>query len=305
MTMPMPFHHHQQTHLSGYQPIRAFGFNPVNLSARRVTSINPAVSEHKISAKPMPRALTPGKSAEEQLTLNPAIKSQGFWGKPVKSAFVPVGSAKKRVKMNPTVSVHEICAKPITKEEKSELYYTKDDYNMTILEVKAIALTHQLPQVREGDTSIRSNCMVAAEADGFLRGIELLIYPQRFQNKLVARRALIKYQTHLETNCKDVMLEQKAKAMRMASEKLSAWSQLVAKETARLDSVRAYDADYLIPLNVATVKFSSYPDVTFTKRESGHEVKRVTCTSEDPPRPFKRARTMNLRHSQDEDEDKE
>mmetsp|Transcript_12171 Transcript_12171/g.18780 ORF Transcript_12171/g.18780 Transcript_12171/m.18780 type:complete len:266 (-) Transcript_12171:141-938(-) len=237
---------------------------------------------------------------KKRVTLN-ATKAQGFWGKPVKSAFVPVGSAKKRVKMNPTVSVHEICAKPITKEEKSELYYTKDDYNMAILEVNAIALTHQLPHVSEEDTSKRSNCMVVAEADGFLRGIELLIYPQRFQNKLVARRALIKYQTHLETNCKDVTLEQKAKAMRMASEKLSAWSQLVAQETARLDSVRAYDANYLIPLNDATVKFSSYPDVSFTKRESGHEVKRVTPTSEDPPRPFKRARAMNLRHSHDEE----
>eukprot|EP00985_Skeletonema_marinoi_P003567 scaffold1542_cov143-Skeletonema_marinoi.AAC.16 len=237
---------------------------------------------------------------KKRVTLN-ATKAQGFWGKPVKSAFVPVGSAKKRVKMNPTVSVHEICAKPITKEEKSELYYTKDDYNMIILEVKAIALTHQLPHVSEEDTSKRSNCMVVAEADGFLRGIELLIYPQRFQNKLVARRALIKYQTHLETNCNGITLEQKAKAMRIASEKLSAWSQLVAQETARLDSVRAYDANYLIPLNVATVKFSSYPDVPFTKRESGHEVKRVTPTSEDPPRPFKRARAMNLRHSHDEE----
>ena len=142
--------------------------------------------------------------------------------------------------------------------------------------------------------------MVAAEADGFLRGIELLIYPQRFQNKLVARRALIKYQTHLETNCNGITREQKAKAMRMASEKLSAWSQLVAQETARLDSLRAYDADYLIPLDDATVKFSSYPDVTFKKRESGHEVKRVTPTSEDPPRPFKKARVMNLRHSHEE-----
>jgi len=280
MTMPMPFHHHQQTHLSGYQPIRAFGFEPVNLSARRVTSINPAVTEHKISAKHMPRALTPGKSEKEQLTLNPAIKAQEFFAKPVKSAFTPVGSAKKRVTMNPTVTVHEICAKPITKEEKSELYYTKDDYNMTILEVKAIALTHQLLHVSEEDTSKRSNCTVAAEADGFLRGIESLVYPQRFQNKLVARRALIKYQRHLQTNCNGITLEQKAKAMRMASEKLSAWSHLVAQETARLDSLRAYDANYLIPLNDATVKFSSYPDVTFTKRESGHEVKRVTPTSD-------------------------
>mmetsp|Transcript_3012 Transcript_3012/g.4548 ORF Transcript_3012/g.4548 Transcript_3012/m.4548 type:complete len:300 (+) Transcript_3012:109-1008(+) len=294
MTMPMPFHHQQQPHLSRYQyqPMKVFGLGPV-FSARRVTSINPAVSERKIRAEPMPRALmlTPVKSAKEQLTLN-ATKAQELCAQPVKSAFKRVRFAKKRVTLNPTVSVHEICAKPITKEEKSELYYTKDDYDMTILEVKAIALTHQLPHVSEEDTSTRSNCMVAAEADGFLRGIELLIYPQRFQNKLVARRALIKYQTHLETNCNGVTPEQKAKAMRMAGEKLSAWSHLVAKETARLDSLRAYDADYLIPLNDATVKFSSYPDVTFKKRESGHEVKRVTPTSEDPPRPFKKARAI-------------
>ena len=230
-----------------------------------------------------------------------AIKAQEFCAQPVKSAFKRVCSNKNRVKMNPTVSVHEICAEPITKEEKSELYYTKDDYNMAVLKVKAIALTHQLPHVSEEDTSKRSNCMVAAEADGFLRGIELLIYPQRFQNKLVARRALIKYQSHLETNCNGITLEQKAKAMRMASEKLSAWSQLVAQETARLDSLRAYDANYLIPLNDAKVIFSSYPDVTFTKRESGHEVKRVTCTSEDPPRPFKKARAMNLQHGHDKE----
>mmetsp|Transcript_26359 Transcript_26359/g.39840 ORF Transcript_26359/g.39840 Transcript_26359/m.39840 type:complete len:302 (-) Transcript_26359:1596-2501(-) len=294
MTMPMPFHHQQQPHLSRYQyqPMKVFGLGPV-FSARRVTSINPAVSERKIRAEPMPRALmlTPVKSAKEQLTLN-ATKAQELCAQPVKSAFKRVRFAKKRVTLNPTVSVHEICAKPITKEEKSELYYTKDDYDMTILEVKAIALTHQLPQASEEDTSERSNCMVAAEADGFLRGIELLIYPQRFQNKLVARRALIKYQTHLETNCNGVTPEQKAKAMRMAGEKLSAWSHKVARETARLDSIRAYDAEYLIPLDDQQVEFTPFPELTFKRKASfQEEVRRVTPEPEDPPRPlFKKAR---------------
>mmetsp|Transcript_14582 Transcript_14582/g.24513 ORF Transcript_14582/g.24513 Transcript_14582/m.24513 type:complete len:235 (-) Transcript_14582:75-779(-) len=217
----------------------------------------------------------------------------------------PVTSTKKRVRMNPTVLVQEFSVQPLTEEEKSELYYTRSDMNNFILDVKDIAYSHQLTQTMSKTDCIRAQDNIAVESDGFLRGIELQIYPQRAQNKLIARRALLKYQTYLQTQRIDITPEQKATAMRAASEKLSAWSQLVAKETARLDSLRAYDADYLIPLDDATVKFSSYPDVTFTKRESGHEVKRVTCTSEDPPRPFKRARTMNLRHSQDEDEDKE
>eukprot|EP00986_Skeletonema_menzelii_P012869 scaffold7268_cov159-Skeletonema_menzelii.AAC.2 len=115
---------------------------------------------------------------------------------------------------------------------------------------------------------------VAAEEDGFLRGIEMLIYPQRSQNKLIARRALIKYQTYLQTQRTDITAEQKASAMRTASEKLSKWSHLVAQETARLDSLRAYDAEYLIPLDDQRVEFSTSPEHMFKKT-----------------RPFKKART--------------
>mmetsp|Transcript_27221 Transcript_27221/g.38965 ORF Transcript_27221/g.38965 Transcript_27221/m.38965 type:complete len:221 (+) Transcript_27221:191-853(+) len=194
------------------------------------------------------------------------------------NAFMPVSSSKtkKRVTMNSTVSVHEFSANPMTKEEKSDLYYTKDDYNTTILEVKAIALTHQQPQVSyNSNSSNSSNCLVAAEADGFLRGIESHLYPQRVHNRFVARRALIKYQTHLKTNYEGITPDQQAKAMRTASEKLNAWSHLVAQETARLDSIRAYDADYLIPLVGAPVEFSSYSEFTFKRRESDQEVNRV------------------------------
>lgn len=221
-------------------------------------------------------------------------------------ASTPNIFSKKTVTLNPTVSVHEISTQPMTKEEKSELYITIDDYNATILEVKAIALKHQQLQVQisEENKSKSSNCMgvVAAGAEDIFRGTESRLYPQRFQNRLVARKALIKYQTHLQTNHAGITPQQKANAMRTASEKLSAWSQLVAQETARLDSLRAYDADYyLIPLDDAPVQFSSSPHGTFKSRGSVQVLKvgRVTPTptSEGTPRPSKKARVMSCRPS--------
>jgi hypothetical protein len=167
----------------------------------------------------------------------------------------------KKVTLNPIVSVHEISAKPKTKEEKAELFITNDDYNMAVLEVKAIALTHQ-PKAQMSDED-KSNSsifmwMVAADAHDFLRGTEKYLFPKRFQNRLVVRKALIMYQTHLQKNYAGITLEQKAKAMRTASEKLSAWSQLIARETARIETQRAYDAaDYMIPLDDAPVQVSS------------------------------------------------
>jgi hypothetical protein len=89
----------------------------------------------------------------------------------------------------------------------------------------------------------------------------------------------------------DITPEQKAKAMRTASEKLTLWSHLVAQETARLDSLRAYDSDYLIPLDDLPVQFSPFPSITVKRKESFEEVRRVTSDSKDvPPRPFKKAR---------------
>mmetsp|Transcript_10139 Transcript_10139/g.15389 ORF Transcript_10139/g.15389 Transcript_10139/m.15389 type:complete len:212 (-) Transcript_10139:61-696(-) len=199
--------------------------------------------------------------------------------------------------MNPTVLVHDIIGlKSLTKQKKSQIFYSKDDYNMTVLEIKAIVLTNQPPETpyttsctSEEDNNSSNSRMLADEADDFLRGIELQMYPQRFQNKLVARKALLKYQTYLHEKRTKMTPEQKAEAMRKASEKLSTWSHLVAQETARLDSIRAYDRDYLIPLNGVPVQFSTYPDLTFQRKGSeDQQVPRVT--SEDRPHPFKKAR---------------
>mmetsp|Transcript_7396 Transcript_7396/g.10784 ORF Transcript_7396/g.10784 Transcript_7396/m.10784 type:complete len:224 (-) Transcript_7396:707-1378(-) len=212
------------------------------------------------------------------------------------SAFTPIKSSKKRFTLKKFVCVHEFEAQPMTKEEKAELYYTKDELKMINLEVGAIfALSNQLSQTQQTtcrtdnqDNNKSSNCVLAIEADAILRGLEFCIYPQRFQNKLVARRALLKYQSHLQTKYPNISPEEKAKAMKTASKKLSAWPKLVALETARLDSRRAYDAEYLIPLDDSPVKFSSLPALA-KRRVSFKEVRRVAF--EDVPRhPFKRAR---------------
>lgn len=216
------------------------------------------------------------------------------------SAFTPVifKSSKKRVALQPIVSVHEVEAHPMTKEEKAELYYTKDDLKMINLEVRAIfALSNQLPQTtrttccidNQEESNESSDCILPiGAADAFLRGLEFCVYPQRFHNKLVAQRALLKYQSHLQMNYPNISPEEKAKAMKTASKKLSAWSKLVALETARLDSLRAYDADYLIPLDDPPVKFSSLPTLPATRKKSYKEVRRVAF--EYVPRRFKRAR---------------
>ena len=193
--------------------------------------------------------------------------------------------------------MHEIDAQPMTKGEKSALFYTKDDLTITNLEAKAIvSLSNQLPQAPsyctvDDPTNESSKCILAIdEADSFLRGLEFYIYPQRLQNRLLVRKALIKYQSHLHKKFPNATSEEFAKAMKKASEKLTAWSQLVAQETARIDSLRAYDSDYLIPLDTSPVEFSSTPTLPPSK-VLFRDVRRVTSDSDDlPPRSFKRAR---------------
>jgi len=80
-----------------------------------------------------------------------------------------------------------------------------------------------------------------------IRGLELILYTKRKQNKILANRSLLKYQQLLQS--KDYLTtERKVQALAVASVKLTTWSRLVALETARLDALRAYGSDYLIPI---------------------------------------------------------
>jgi len=86
-----------------------------------------------------------------------------------------------------------------------------------------------------------------------LRGLELIMYPKRKQNKILAQRSLLKYQQLLKSK-PHLSTERREEAMAIASTKLNLWSTMVAIETARLDALRAYDGcDYLIPIEPLTL----------------------------------------------------
>lgn len=86
-----------------------------------------------------------------------------------------------------------------------------------------------------------------------LRGLELIMFPKRKRNKMLALRSLLKYQQLLKSK-PHLSTERKEQALAMASVKLNLWSTKVAIETARLDALRAYDGcDYLIPIEPLTL----------------------------------------------------
>ena len=235
--------------------------------------------------------------------------NMNFHHQSLSSAFTVDNSTttKKRVTFKPTVTVHEVDTHYTTQEEKSNLYFTKHELKMINLEVRSICsslssklkktIHHQTPQTTlclndQASLTQRSDCdcvIEAVESDDVLRGLEFFIFPKRFKNKVIARKALLKYQTHLKVKYPDITPEEKARAMRTASVKMTAWSYLVAQETARLDSLRAYEADYFIPL-VEPVPLSRVPTLALKKKKGPFkEIRRVTFDYV-PPRSCKKAK---------------
>ena len=113
-----------------------------------------------------------------------------------------------------------------------------------------------------------------------LRGLELIMYPKRKQNKLLAHRSLLKYQQLLNSK-PNLGPERKVQLLAAASEKLNQWSSLVALETARLDALRAYDGDYLIPIEPLNPNgippcryYKTLQDKAFEKHEQNQQTKR-------------------------------
>jgi hypothetical protein len=176
----------------------------------------------------------------------------------------------------------------LTPEEHSRAHYSKDEMAAFSLEVKAIhTLSKQLPGTLSacGVHASEQDCVVGLEADPALRGIEHYLCPVRVRNKIIAQKVLLKYQRHFNTD-HSLTSEEKVQSLASVSAKLSHWSKLVALETSRLDSIRAFDVDYLIPISKPVV-ISQFP-VVATK-----QVRRVTREDEevDSQPPAKRRRT--------------
>lgn len=139
----------------------------------------------------------------------------------------------------PTVRVKAVDKLARTPEDKSNLYYTRSEMHGFYLEVR------EFQSSCKKDAVPPRECLVRLDADPALRGLELFFYPLRVRNKIVARNNLLKYYKALndENNCcsSSMTEEQKFHAFAAASAKVSQWSKLVARETARLDSLRVND----------------------------------------------------------------
>lgn len=207
---------------------------------------------------------SPKKPVKKRVTYDSTSQSQAMASGRISSmhstSFSSLkNSAKKKVHFKPTCTVRTHTCSGVTKEEKLKLYYSKNDLKVMTLEAQAIILLSQeLPDIHNSGTLItmeRRDSMLGLddgsqdnEALDSLRGLELIMYPKRKKNKQLALKSLLKYQSFLNSKKPKVGAERKHLALASASTKLNRWSSLVALETARLDALRAFEGDYLIPI---------------------------------------------------------
>ena len=141
---------------------------------------------------------------------------------------------------------------------------TKQDYHSKE-ELKAFATEAKLVHVLSSSDP-NGACTLGLEAYPSLRGLELYLFlGTRVRNKVLAKQAFLRYQYNLNTNT-NKSAEEKIMCLSAASQKLSNWSRLVAQETARIDSLRVYDGDYLIPIETDSIDIEPFPAFPPSKR---------------------------------------
>lgn len=284
-----------------YQLYSSYRIGPSHQGQQLQPSPPPQFRPAVLTPPPVPRASTASYYHGRHIERTPSPNVQRFTNNKKKVTFKPTC----------TVRTHTEVKGPLTKDELSRLYYSRRELQIMNLEARAICtLTQELPEIQnrgtlltEQDRRYSGTVMVASrptlhrrgswlgldeerEEDtpgtmiDTLRGLELIMYPKRKQNKLLAHRSLLKYQQQLKSK-PNLSSAQKVQALAVASEKLNLWSSLVALETARLDAMRAYDGDYLIPiepLNPNGIPPCRYhknlQDKVFEKHEQNQQIKR-------------------------------
>ena len=180
------------------------------------------------------------------------------------NAFKSSRKSNLRLNFDPSITVHPIDCK-LTKTEKFNSFYSKDELNAFSLEVRAIR-AEMLSAV--GTHATELDCMFGLEAEPTLRGLELHLCLIRVRNKKLAQMALLK---KCELNAKsNKTSEERLISLAAASAKLSRWSRLVAMETARLDSLRACADDYMIPI-IEPVHIKPFPGTIKRRRVTDDE----------------------------------
>mmetsp|Transcript_46751 Transcript_46751/g.98204 ORF Transcript_46751/g.98204 Transcript_46751/m.98204 type:complete len:199 (-) Transcript_46751:376-972(-) len=157
--------------------------------------------------------------------------------------------SRKRLRFHPAVAVRPINFN-MTSEEKSMSYYTAHELNAFKQEAKKTLDLY----LATSDSS------VGLEFNVDLRGLERYLCPLRGQNQMLARKAVLKCQQILKANHK-MSMEDKLHPLARSSSKLSLWSKTVALGMARLDSTRALEENYSIPIP-DLVSIAPFPLVT-------------------------------------------
>ncbi|KAL7542944.1 hypothetical protein ACHAWF_007278 [Thalassiosira exigua] len=209
-------------------------------------------------------------------------QSQGSHGSGAGMSFVPVHLAafqavpqkQKQVRFQPTITVQPLDCR-LTQGEKFRSFYSKDELDSFSLEARLIqAASKELYApacaVTCGAHATTQACAAGLEADPSLRGLELYLCPIRVRNKAIVKRALLKYHKKLDADPKTS--EEKLLNLASASAKLSQWSKQVALETARLDSLRACDDEYPVPIN-EPVDITPFPATVRRRRRVTQEGK--------------------------------
>ena len=177
---------------------------------------------------------------------------------------------KRKVTFKPTITVQPVCNLSKDLEQKSRLYYTKDDFETEKTSIRRIA--------KDAMTAPSSSHYLSNPT---LRGMEMYLCRPRVQNKHLARKAFLQYQRNINANT-SMSSEEKQLRIAAASSKLSQWSRLVAMETARQDSYAAYGKDYLIPIDNNSVEITPFPSLLSTAdSKRRRESRRVTIEEDD------------------------
>lgn len=151
------------------------------------------------------------------------------------SALPMVAKTKRNVTFNPTCTVRTPTCRSITDEEKLASYYNKNELRSMKREA-----VNGLLQLHATVSEQRPDSIDSAITTDTLRGMELVLQPQRRKNRELVRQSVLKYQMLLDSKS-NLTDEQRHLRLAHITAKLNRWSSHVAFQTAWRDACEAVD----------------------------------------------------------------
>lgn len=150
----------------------------------------------------------------------------------------------KKISFNESISFQPVKrASDMTADEKSQVYYSKDELKEFQLECKNIcnsAITKARYLSNPDMPPAKALCFIL-ETDTSLRGFEVQVSPERKRNKAMVNKAVHAYCKQLGTLA--LSPQQREIVLADAYSKLSYFSQMLAIMIARKDAAQVYEED--------------------------------------------------------------